>query len=230
MWSGDVKTQKASDSSFGIISMSLCTAKMRSHSRWDNRMRTQYCYICRPSATEIIAWALHFLHRFKWRAVALHWWKSLCIFFSYKFERTEVYRAKGIKLSNGEAKTSTEAAAERFPFFNFLFYTWNSISFKRCFIVQCALFESRLSPKSNLKTFRRLFYQILFCLNSRCVRVLLFDFIERVGANQMRLFCCLICFGIEKCLLNGINRLNTRTLLFKLFTILRYFCFVLSRL
>lgn len=165
-------------------------------------------FVVHQRQTEIIAWALHFLHRFKWRAVALHWWKSWCIFFSYKCERTEVYRAKGMKLSNGEAETSTEAAVERFPFFNFLFYTWNSISFKRCFIVQCALFESRLSPKSNLKTFCRLFCQILFCLNSRCVRVLLFDFTERVGANQMWLFYCLICFGIEKCVLNGINRLK----------------------
>lgn len=129
--------------------------------------------------TEVIAWALHFLRQFKWWAAALHWRKSWSIFFSYKYEITEVYRAKEIELLNGEEIASIGAVVDSFPFLKFLFYTWNSISFEHCFLVQCALFKSRLSLKSIWKTSRRLFYQILFCTNSRCVQVELFVLKQR---------------------------------------------------
>lgn len=114
-----------------------------------------------------------------------HWWKSWSICFSYKYERTELYRAKGLKFSNGEEKVFNRSGG--FPFL-FLFYTWYSISFKRCFIVQCALFKSRSSLKSDCKAFRRLFRHILFCINWRCVQVLLFEFNRRSVTERMRHF------------------------------------------
>lgn len=157
MWSGDVKTQKASNTSFEIISMSLCTSKMKSHIRRDNRMRTPYYSICLPSAPDRdYRLSASFPSSVQVTSGRIDSWKSWSIFSSYKFERTEVYRVKGFELLNGKEKISTEAHAKRFPFFAFLFYTWNSISFKRCFIVRCAAFESRLSLKPNWKTFRRI--------------------------------------------------------------------------
>lgn len=148
-------------------------------------------FVVHQLQTEVIAWALHFLRQFKWWAAALHWRKSWSIFFSYKYEITEVYRAKEIELLNGEERASIGAVVDSFPFLKFLFYTWNSISFEHCFLVQCALFKSRLSLKSIWKTSRRLFYQILFCTNSRCVQVELFVLKQR-RANSMGLLHCLI--------------------------------------